>query len=402
MARTLKANVKKHKKHKEHKEPVETVRMKANYHRPVNGRWVADFQGVVSLRMLFSKSCCSSYFHQRTSHVLPFGVLPLLQLRGLVFKKGNADGTDMNAIVFNGLGGKDLMNAPIPRGLPYARQENTIYIKTSVVNSEDSTKGRFPFGLQFNTVHETDLFEEWYTDITLTNNCFRCNAPSTLPLLHAANAQVDAATRSPPSARLIARAKSSPLLKDESMSSAPVEALLSAFNAVDPYSKDNIQPQKTSNNVIRSTRSSVKRKRDAVDDRSDDRVVLFAEQLVQFERERGVQFDIKYVSKKPRLLQSDDDIDVVSNQDMVSVTIAKTSCAENGEATIGKNETVGVSSKKADDHRPSPLAVLSNETSPKSDGSSRDDEDNYNSYDGTPVYSQKLYWHDEDESPTAA
>ena len=232
-------------------------------------------------------------------------------MRGLTYKEGNVDGTTMNAIVFNGLGGKDLMNAPIPRGLPYGRHENTFYIKTSIVNSANSTKGRFPFGLQLNTVDDADAFEKWYTNITKTKNCFRCNAPSTLPLLHAANAQVDAATRSPPSAKLVAKAKKSPLLKAEAMSSAPAEALLVAFNAVDPESLDNIQPQEKSGGNVRI-----------------------------LDKETGV----------------------VPSSEM----------------------------------HPSPLTLPSNEISPKSNGSSSDDDEGrYNSYDGTPVATQQLYWNEE-------
>ena len=41
---------------KKYKLPVETLRLKANYHRPAKGgKWIADFQGVVSFRMLFQK-----------------------------------------------------------------------------------------------------------------------------------------------------------------------------------------------------------------------------------------------------------------------------------------------------------------------------------------------------------
>ena len=141
-------------------------------------------------------------------------------MRGVVFKKGNEDGTDMYALIFNGLGGKDLLNAPIAEGMPYARQGNTLYMKTNVVNNNNTTKGRFPFGFQFSCTEKADAFEAWFTNITKTKNCFTCNAPSTLPLLQAANAQVDAAIRSPPSKKVLSRALISYSSPDDPMFSS--------------------------------------------------------------------------------------------------------------------------------------------------------------------------------------
>ena len=205
-----------------HTEPTEVMRKVASYHRPKNGRWIADFHGHVSS----FHPVWLMYIESKSS--LTLVVLFVLQLRGVIFKKGNKDGTDMYALIFNGLGGKDLLNAPVAEGMPYGRHGNTIFMKTNVVNNSNSTKGRFPFGFQFQSAEVADAFEVWLTSITYTKNCFLCNAPSTLPLLRAAHAQADAATRSPPSKKVLARAKeASPDLELESpLKSLQIENLL--------------------------------------------------------------------------------------------------------------------------------------------------------------------------------
>lgn len=303
-------------------------------------------------------------------------------MRGLVFKKGCENGTDMYAIVFNALGGKDLLNAPIFKGMPYGRQGNTIYMKTNVVNSANTTKARFPFGLEFSSVESADFFESWLKGITVTKNCFKIKSanalsPATVPLLIAAHAQVDAALRSPPSNKVLQKAGKDSSQEGTPLKSASAKQLLTLRGNEYGDFIDVDRPQKK----IKTNSGAVAAKRKRESD--SHRIQVVAKQIVDFEMNSGIKFDLQlFLSNVTNGQPGNVGDEVVENNPSGKVADESVNKKIDNESEDDKKGIV-ITLKRDDKGEPS-----------DSEGSSSGDEEEvYLKWDGSPIQSQKQdYW----------